>query len=263
MCCVFIFKLIKIMGFYDLSKVEREQLMSEINTTIVLDLLNEREEAVRGFFTDEDTYIRKAAYTTIGKLYNTNIALKLSILKTLKNIFNSENEKERQTAINAAGEIGKVDFESVVDYFDIALFDEHHSVRNAVIGSLKKMGAKNPKPTLKWAKKYLHHPNKEVRREICHGIELRGRTHPQDILPLLKELQHDKIARVRNTLIHVLGQIAYKKGCLETVISSLKNWENRVLVEKALDEIVDVHSRYRNFAAMTQEEAINYIDEHY
>ena len=41
-------------------------------------------------------------------------------------------------------------------------------------------------------KKYLHHPGKEVCREICHGIELRGRTHPQDILPLLKELQFDK-----------------------------------------------------------------------
>ncbi|WP_262919151.1 hypothetical protein [Niabella hibiscisoli] len=40
---------------------------------------------------------------------------------------------------------------------------------------------------------------------------MRGRKHPQDILPLLKELQYDATARVRNTLVHVIGQIAYKK----------------------------------------------------
>ncbi len=80
------------------------------------------------------------------------------------------------------------------------------------------MGEKNPEPVLTWAKNYLYHADKEIRREICNGIELRGRTHPQDILPLLKKLQHEKTARVRNTLIHVLGQISYKKGCLITVI---------------------------------------------
>ncbi len=49
------------------------------------------------------------------------------------------------------------------------------------------MGEKNPEPVLTWAKNYLYHADKEIRMEICHGIELRGRTHPQDILPLLKE----------------------------------------------------------------------------
>lgn len=148
-------------------------------------------------------------------------------------------------------------------FFDKGLFDEHHSVRNAVIGSIKKMGEKNPTPVLSWAKKYLHHPDKEVRREICHGIELRGRKYPQDILPLLKELQHDPTARVKNTLIHVLGQIAYKKGCLETVVKTLNTWSNKELVEKALDEIVDVHHRYKSFAVLTQKQAIAYIDQNY
>jgi hypothetical protein len=100
--------------------------------------------------------------------------------------------RRRQTAINGAGEIGKTDFEPVAQYFDTGLFDAPHSVRNAVIGSVKKMGEKNPVPVLQWARKYLHHPNKEIRREICHGIELRGRTHPGDILPLLKELKLTK-----------------------------------------------------------------------
>jgi hypothetical protein len=77
---------------------------------------------------------------------------------------------------------------------------------------------------------------------------------------LLRELQNETTARVKNTLIHVLGQIAYKKGCLAIVISELNNWENKELVLMAIDQIVDVHRRYSNFAAMTQEEAIDYID---
>lgn len=88
---------------------------------------------------------------------------------------------------------------------------------------------------------------------------MRGRKYPQDILPLLRELQFDKSARVRNTLVHVIGQIAYKKSCLETVIKHLKKWENEQLVADALEEIIDVHCRYRNFSALTQEQARKYI----
>ncbi len=87
--------------------------------------------------------------------------------------------------------------------------------------------------------------------------------YPQDILPLLKELQDDKTARVRNTLVHVLGQIAYKKGCLETVIADLKTWHNEELVADALEEIIDVHHRYKDFAVKTQEQAIAYVENHF
>lgn len=124
------------------------------------------------------------------------------------------------------------------------------------------MGKVNPVPVLAWAKKYLYHPDEEIRREICHGIELRGRTHPKDILPLLKELQYDATARARNTLVHVLGQIAYKKGCLEIVVDDLNKWENQLLVQEALIEIVDVHHRYRTFAALIQKQAVAYITRH-
>lgn len=152
------------------------------------------------------------------------------------------------------------DFLSIEQILETGLFDEHHIVRNAVIGSIKKMGEKNPEPVLKFAGKFLQHEDPEIRREICHGIELRGRTLPQDILPLLKELQFEKKSRVRNTLMHVLGQISYKKNCLETVVNHLKFWENKDLVFHALEEIIDVHDRYKNFAVKTQEEAKNYID---
>ncbi len=211
------------------------------------------------YFADEDTYIRKSAYLSIGRIYQENEALQTKIKTALEQLLRAPDFKIRQTSINAAGEIGKTDFDNVEHFFDKGLFDDHHAVRNAVIGSIKKMGEKNPEPVLRWAKKYLHHENKEIRREVCHGIELRGRTHPQDILPMLKELEFDKTARVKNTLVHVLGQIAYKKNCLETVIEHLKTWENEEVVIKALEEIIDVHNRYKDFTVLTQKQAKEYI----
>ena len=92
-----------------------------------------------------------------------------------------------------------------------------------------------------------------------HGIELRGRKHPEDILPLLRELQNEENKRVRDMIIHVIGQISYKKGCLETIISTIKNWENKKLVNDAVIEIIDVHKRYK-FADKSPEEAKEYIE---
>ena len=76
-------------------------------------------------------------------------------------------------------------------------------------------------------------------------------------------MQHDKTARVKNTLVHVLGQIAYKKGCLEIVINHLKTWENKQIVADALEEIIDVHDRYKNFSALTKKQAEQYIAKNY
>lgn len=250
------------MAFYDLDKKERITLVEQMNAVILSEIRSGKAKQLRDYFSDEDTYIRKTAYLAIGKIYKANEALRKKILLLLADLFRSEKEKIRQTAVNAAGEIGMSDFSVVEELMKKGLFDEHHIVRNAVIGSIKKMGEKNPKPVLAFAKQFLKHDDKEIRREICHGIELRGRTHPQDILPLLKELQFDKTARVRNTLVHVLGQIAYKKGCLEIVVADLKTWKNKDLVADALAEIIDVHERYKNFAVKTQEEAIAYIEKH-
>lgn len=251
------------MSFYELTKEERTKLVEKISKEILAEINSGKFPKTISCFSDEDTYIRKSAYLSIGRIYFANNNLRNKVIKLLDFLLKEEDFKVRQTTINAAGEIGKKEFEIVKHFFDKGLFDAHHSVRNAVIGSVKKMGEVNPKPVLLWAKGYLHHPDKEIRREICHGIELRGRTHPQDILPLLKELQHDKTVRVRKTLVHVLGQIAYKKGCLETVVEHLKTWENKQLVQDALEEIIDVHDRYKDFAVKTQEHAIQYIAKHY
>lgn len=251
------------MAFYSLTKEQRVKLVAQIRSDILLGIPKKQLSKVIMYFSDEDTYIRKSAYLAVGKIYFEHSNLQEKILSVLEKLIEEKEAHIRQTTINAAGEIGIKEFEPVAHFFDQGLFDENSSVRNAVIGSVKKMGEKNPKPILKWAKKYLHHPDKEVRREICHGIELRGRTHPQDILPLLSELQDDKTARVRNTLIHVLGQISYKKGCLETVITHLSTWKNRDLAEKAVEEIIDVHNRYKDFAVLSQKKAIQYIKKHF
>ena len=248
------------MSFYDLSKEARAKKVRLIYDEL-LRLFKENSVAELPFFADEDTYIRKAAYQSVGKIFNQHEELRERILSMLQKLLLAEGHQTRQTSINAAGEIGMKHFEKVEAMFDRALFDTHHSVRNAVIGSIKKMGEKNPRPVLQWAKKYLQHPDSEIRREICHGIELRGRTHPEDILPLLRELQHDSTPRVKNTLVHVIGQISYKKNCLATVVEHIQRWENKEVVAKAVIEIMDVHERYKNFAALSPGKAKKYIEE--
>ena len=247
------------MAFYELSKDARQQLVTEINRHLLSDLQASCTAHFLQYFSDKDTYIRKAAYQNTGRIFHAYRSLHEALFRTLDQLFQHENEHVRQTVVNAAGEIGMADFELIADFMRRGLFDTHHCVRNAVIGSIKKMGEKNPEPVLAFARQFLHHEDKEIRREICHGIELRGRKHPQDILPLLRELQHDKTARVKNTLVHVIGQIAYKKGCLETVIAHLQTWGNQDLVRKAIEEIIDVHYRYRNFSFYSQAEAKTYI----
>ncbi|MBO9153717.1 HEAT repeat domain-containing protein [Chitinophaga sp. GCM10012297] len=248
------------MAYYDLPKAERTAMAQRMEEEIAGEVAAGRAALLLRYAADEDTYVRKNVYLALGRLYAREPA---KVLKTIAEMFVSAEPKVRQTAVNAAGEIGRKDFGPVRDVMDAGLKDAHHIVRNAVIGSVKKMGEKNPVPVLAWAQTYLTHPDKEIRREICHGIELRGRTHPQDVLPLLQALEMDTTARVRNTLVHVIGQIAYKKGCLETVTAHLKGWKNKQLVKEALDEIVSVHERYAQFAAKTQAEALEYITKHF
>lgn len=248
------------MGFYDLSKEERKELVEEIENFIKCDLETDKIEIIVKYASDDDIYLRKNAYLILGRLYRDHENLGNSILNVTGKLLNHENEKVRQTAIYASSEIGKVDADYVWKYFEIAMNDKHHSVRNTTIGGLKQMGQKNPGATLEFSKKFLRHHDPEVRRIIVHGMELRGRTDPQDILPLLAEMQDEETKRVRDMIIHVIGQISYKKGCLETTISALKEWKNKKLVNDALEEIVNVHKRYK-FAEKSSEEARAYISE--
>lgn len=246
------------MGFYDLSKEERQKLVGEMEKSIKNYLESCEDKKIIYYASDDDFYIRKSTYLILGRIYRGNENLKENIINLAQKLLKNKNENVRQTAVYIFGEIGKNDAENALKYLEIALNDKHHVVKNAVMGALKQMGQKNPKPTLEFAKKFLHNEDPEIRRIVVHGIELRGRTHPQDILPLLEEIQDEENKKVRKMVIHVLGQISYKKGCLETVISSLKKWENKKLVNDALEEIIDVHKRYK-FAAKSPQEVEEYI----
>lgn len=249
------------MGFYDFSKEKRKEIVQEMEDNIK----NELEKPVNfdypfllKYASDDDIYIRKNVYLIIGKLYNTNKDFQTTILNILESMFQKEDVEVRQTVVYAWGEIGKLDAEKIMGNMEGALKDENPKIRNAIIGALKQMGEKNPVPTLKFAKKYINDSQPEIRRQMIHGIELRGRTHPKDVLPLLEEVQNEENKRVRDMIIHVIGQISYKKGCLEKVVSSLKQWKNKDLVKDALSEILDVHKRYK-FSYRSYEEAEKFI----
>lgn len=48
-------------------------------------------------------------------------------------------------------------------------------------------------------------------------------------------------------VIHVLGPINYKEGCLEKVVQILRRWENKALVDEALEEILYVSYPLKEF----------------
>ena len=247
------------MNLYDLRKPERDKIAERIFSDVFRDINLNSIESILKYSSDKDTYVRKYSYIAIGKIYKNNENLRNNILLTLGVLLNNEDEKVRQTAVYALGEIGKNDFKVISNYLDEAIYDSHHSVRNSVVGALKQMGQKNPAPVIEFAKKYLHHEDPKIRREVIHGIELRGRTHPDDVLPLLYEVRNDNNIEIRKIIIHVLGQISYKKGCLEKVISHLKTWPNKELVNLALKEIIEVHKNYERFSAYSAKEAQDYI----
>lgn len=257
------------MGFYDLSKEERSKLIEQIHEDIAESIVNTEDKCVENnsvpeilvqYASDNDGYIRKAAYMSIAKIYMDSVDLHRKILEILAVLLNNSDPKVRQTAVYVLGEIGTKDTTDIMGLFETTLTDEHHSVRNAVIGALKRMGQKNPEQTLKFAWKYIQSENPIIRREVVHGIELRGRTHPEDVMPLLKKLEYEEDKTVKQMIIHVIGQISYKQGCLEIVVEDLNGWSNKEMVLDAKKEIIEVHGNYK-FATRTSEQAKEYIKE--
>ncbi len=247
------------MSFYDLSKEERIELVQKMELEVKSDLNNSENGNIVRYASDDDSYIRKNLYLILGRLYLNELDFKEKVMESTRLLYQSSDEKQRQTAVYVWGEIGKTDFDEVVLFLEKALNDNSNKVKSSIMGSLKKMGEKNPQSTLGFAQKFINHPDPEVRRLIVHGIELRGRNHPEDVLPLLYQLQNEVTPRVRNMIIHVIGQISYKEGCLETVVLDLMNWENKELVKDFLEEIVKVHKRY-NFAYKSEKETKSYIE---
>ncbi len=58
------------MRFYDLSKEERANHAARISKDILSDIRKNTRTKIAGYFSDEDTYIRKSAYLSVGKIYD-------------------------------------------------------------------------------------------------------------------------------------------------------------------------------------------------
>src|SRR4026208_409997 len=109
------------MGFYDLAKEKRTALVEQVNKDILSDTRKKHWAKTVTYFSHEDTYIRKTAYLAIGKIYANIPFLQQQIISTISNFLEEPEFKTRQTAVNAAGEIGIKNFESVECIFDRAL----------------------------------------------------------------------------------------------------------------------------------------------
>ena len=106
------------MAFYDLPKQERIHVVAKMSNDILNEIESAEFKSTFSYFSNEDTYIRKAAYLSLGRLYFTNKALQPKIIQMLNVFMLQDDFKIRQTVINAAGEIGKRDFEIVQHFFD-------------------------------------------------------------------------------------------------------------------------------------------------
>src|SRR5687768_2041191 len=99
------------MAFYDLSKQERTSLVLTIQQKLLADLQRAIYQDTKAYFGDEDPYIRKSAYLAMGRIYLEHKNLQPFILKFLEALLTDHDYKIRQSVINAAGEIGKKNFE--------------------------------------------------------------------------------------------------------------------------------------------------------
>lgn len=244
------------MKFYDLSKEERKEFVSNMKSELVIDFKSQKFDKFLEYGQDEDTYIRKNCYLNIARIYSEESNLRNIISSLLKREIKNSNELVRQTIVYTVGEIGRKipkDFDNIKIIFDLGIFDASYRVQNAVVGALKRFGEKQPTIMLDYVNSHLTIDNSKLRAKLIHGMELRGRTHPEDVLPVLEKMQHDHSLAVQKKIIHVLGQISYKKGCLTKVLNNLKHWENIDLVKKAIEEIKQVHLNYINFADISPE----------
>lgn len=242
------------MNYYDLTKQERTTFRAKVAEELLISVQKNAQASDLPYISASDTYVRKVTYEAIGHIHKSNPSLRKNVIAFVNQIFKSDDQLARQTTTNAMGEIGVHDPEVIGDFFDKASEDDSPKVRNAVIGSLKKIGQKHPGVAVEFAKRNVNNPNEEARRIAMHGLELRGRTNPEEILPTLKLFQKESKARLKKMLVHVVGQSSYKKGCLETVLTELKTW-NHDVVALALKEIYAVHVYYAGFSYYDSEQA--------
>lgn len=248
------------MKYYDLSPLERNTFYKKMQKDIDDDLLHDTIAMIRKYASDNDTYVRKNCYLILSKIYKNDQKKRKIILSVLDILSKMDEEHIRQTVVYTLGEIGKQHFEPVATRLDYFLHDSHHKVKNALTGAIKQLGEKKPRVVFAWVKEKLEVCNTDIMLKLLHGLELRGRTHPQELLPIIRELaQKDIDKKTQKMIVHIVGQISYKEGCLEVVTSELQNWEDNQLVTKCVNEILSVHERYKRFSHYSPLEAQTYL----
>ncbi|MEJ2053924.1 MAG: DNA alkylation repair protein [Calditrichaceae bacterium] len=252
------------MGYYDLSASGRKNIYEQMKKDIIKDLSFDNFMNIHKYASDPDTYLRKNCYLILSRLYAVDENYKKAIISSIDTLCQSDEEKIRQTAVYTLGEIGKRDFSGIESRLEIFLNDTHSSVRNALTGAIKQMGERNPEPVIKWIKTKIKHCDPEMRMKLLHGLELRGRTHPEEILPLIKDvLNENPDKKIQKMLIHIIGQISYKKGCIEKVTRELKTWDDRDFVADCKKEIINVHKNYEKFSFLNPSEVVKYLSENF
>jgi hypothetical protein len=252
------------MRYYNLSAAERKKLNEQMEEDILQDLSSDKTGNIQKHASDADTYIRKSCYLILGRLYKTDERISEKILSAIDLLSQSDNEKIRQTAVYALGEIGKLDFSAVDTRLEAFLQETHHSVKNGLTGAIKQIGEKNPEPVFVWVKEKIKNCNVDMRKRILHGLELRGRTHPEELLPVIKDIAQEKLDKeTEKMLIHIIGQISYKKGCIEKVVAELKTWKDKAFIAACGKEIIEVHKSYERFSALSHQEAEEYLAENF
>jgi HEAT repeat protein len=247
-------------GYYDLTPEARRRLASKIESALESAAREGKPGAILAYALDPDTHLRKQCALAAGRLFEREAAIRPALLELLDGLCLSTEVRARQTAIQAAGEIGKRAPSEVLERLERRMGDPHPSVRNAVIGAFKQVGQKHPAAVLELAGRHLSDADPEIRREVVHGIELHGRRHPEDVLPLLERLQGERVRRVREMIAHVLSQISYKPGCLPKVLERLATWHDRDLVDRAIAKILEVHAE-QTYCELSLEAARRRISE--
>ncbi len=246
------------MGLHKLPKEKKCKYIDDLSNEIICGLDTNEFKDILKYASDKDNQVRKFASSVLADAFKDD-SLKDSLSKAFETMIHSDDEKIRQTAIYTAGQIGQTDAEEIYPLLEIGIADKHFKVQKATTSVLKVMCEKNPEQSLDFIKKHVHHENPSVRREIVHGIELRGKKCPEDILPVLRSLQDEKHKSVVNIVIHVIGQISYKKGAIESIATELKTWNNKWLVKKSVKEIISVHKKHPKITDKSLDEIENYL----
>ena len=92
------------MSYYDLSKVERTNVVAEMSALIHSEILSNKHRNIYNYFDDPDTYIRRNAYLIIGKIFYEKTHLQYYIIHLLEVLLKEESHYIRQTVLNTAGE---------------------------------------------------------------------------------------------------------------------------------------------------------------